>query len=85
VTTIVVTFVVMRVGVRELSHSTSRYLARVKAGETLEVTEHGHVIAQITPVVPAQPRRRPRVGYASSGDPTAARRVDELLAGGFGQ
>jgi antitoxin (DNA-binding transcriptional repressor) of toxin-antitoxin stability system len=75
----------MRVGVRELSHSTSRYLARVKAGETLEVTEHGHVIAQITPVASAQPRRRPHVGYASSGDPTAARRVDELLADGFGQ
>jgi len=44
-----------------------------------------HVIAQITPVASAQPRRRPHVGYASSGDPTAARRVDELLADGFGE
>jgi antitoxin (DNA-binding transcriptional repressor) of toxin-antitoxin stability system len=76
----------MRVGVRELSHNTSRYLARVKAGEALEVTEHGCVIAQITPVVSTEPRRpRPHVGYANSGDPTAARRVDEFLADGFGR
>ncbi|HET6949752.1 MAG TPA: type II toxin-antitoxin system prevent-host-death family antitoxin [Acidimicrobiales bacterium] len=38
------------VGVRELSHHTSRHLARVKAGHSLEVTEHGRVIAVITPV-----------------------------------
>jgi prevent-host-death family protein len=76
----------MKVGVRELSHNTSRYLARVKAGEALEVTEHGRVIAQITPVMATEPLRpRPHVGYADSGDPTAARRVDELLADGFGQ
>jgi GT2 family glycosyltransferase len=47
--------------------------------------ECGH-IAQITPVVAAEPRRpRPHVGYVNSGDPTAARRVDEFLADGFGQ
>lgn len=76
----------MKVGIRELSHNTSRYLARVKAGESLEVTEHGRVIAEITPAVSARPPRpRPHVGYASSGDPTAAQRVDELLTNGFGQ
>jgi prevent-host-death family protein len=38
-----------RVGVRELRQNLSVYLARVKAGETLEVTEHGQPVAQIGP------------------------------------
>jgi len=76
----------MRVALRELSHNTSRYLARVKAGEALMVTEHGRVIAQIMPVMSTEsPRPRPHVSCANSGDPTAARRVDEFLAGGFGR
>jgi prevent-host-death family protein len=38
-----------RVGVRELRQNLSVYLDRVKAGETLEVTEHGRVVAQLAP------------------------------------
>lgn len=38
-----------RVGVRELRQNLSVYLDRVKAGETLEVTEHGVPVAQLTP------------------------------------
>ncbi len=38
--------------VRELNQHTSRWLARVKAGETLEVTEHGRPIALLVPVDP---------------------------------
>ncbi len=38
-----------RVGVRELRQNLSVYLDRVKAGETLEVTEHGHPVARLTP------------------------------------
>ncbi len=38
-----------RVGVRELRQNLSVYLARVMAGETLEVTEHGHPVAQLGP------------------------------------
>lgn len=37
------------VGVRELRQNLSRYLDRVKAGETLVVTEHGRVIAHLVP------------------------------------
>jgi antitoxin (DNA-binding transcriptional repressor) of toxin-antitoxin stability system len=36
-----------RVGVRELRQNLSVYLDRVKAGETLEVTEHGQPVAQL--------------------------------------
>jgi prevent-host-death family protein len=38
-----------RVGVRELRQNLSVYLDRVKAGETLEVTEHGEPVAQLGP------------------------------------
>lgn len=38
-----------RVGVRELRQNLSVYLDRVKAGETLEVTEHGQPVAQLAP------------------------------------
>jgi antitoxin (DNA-binding transcriptional repressor) of toxin-antitoxin stability system len=39
-----------RVGVRELRQNLSVYLDRVKAGEVLEVTEHGHAVALFTPL-----------------------------------
>jgi len=38
-----------RVGVRELRQNLSVYLDRVKAGETLDVTEHGQPVAQLGP------------------------------------
>lgn len=38
-----------RVGVRELRQNLSVYLDRVKAGETLDVTEHGIPVAQLGP------------------------------------
>jgi prevent-host-death family protein len=39
-----------RVGVRELRQNLSVYLDRVKDGEILEVTEHGHAVALLTPL-----------------------------------
>jgi prevent-host-death family protein len=38
-----------RVGVRELRQNLSVYLDRVKAGERLEVTEHGQLVAELVP------------------------------------
>ncbi len=38
-----------RVGVRELRQNLSRHLARVKDGASLEVTEHGRVVARLSP------------------------------------
>ena len=38
------------VGVRELRQNLSVYLDRVKDGETLRVTEFGHVVALLTPL-----------------------------------
>ena len=46
----------VRIGVRELNQHTSRYIGKVKDGETVEVTEHGHLVALLVPV--------PRTGTA---------------------
>lgn len=43
----------IRVGIRELRQNLSVYLDRVKAGETLEVTEHGQPVAELRPRSPA--------------------------------
>ncbi|MGH9074612.1 MAG: type II toxin-antitoxin system Phd/YefM family antitoxin [Acidimicrobiales bacterium] len=45
-----------RIGVRELRQNASRYLALVKAGETVEVTERGELIALL--VSPSRSRSR---------------------------
>jgi prevent-host-death family protein len=45
---------VLRIGVRELRQNASRYLALVKAGETVEVTERGELVALLAP--PEGPR-----------------------------
>lgn len=38
-----------KVGVRDLRQNLSRYLDRVKEGEALDVTEHGRVVARLSP------------------------------------
>ena len=38
-----------RIGVRELRQHASRYLARVQAGESLEVTDRGRLVARLVP------------------------------------
>jgi prevent-host-death family protein len=40
------------VGVRELRQNLSKYLDRIKDGETLTVTERGHEIARLVPSAP---------------------------------
>ena len=47
----------LRIGVRELRQNASRYLARVKAGETVEVTERGVLIARLVPPQPSESAR----------------------------
>lgn len=38
-----------RIGIRELRQHASRYLARVRAGETVEVTDRGELVALLVP------------------------------------
>jgi prevent-host-death family protein len=42
----------MRVGTRQLKSKLSEYMRRVKAGETIIVTERGKPIGQIVPIQP---------------------------------
>jgi prevent-host-death family protein len=46
-----------RIGVRELRQHATRYLGRVKAGETVEVTERGQLIALLVPPAPGATER----------------------------
>lgn len=47
-----------RIGVRELRQHASRYLDRVKAGESIEVTERGTPVALLIPVMRDEVRER---------------------------
>jgi prevent-host-death family protein len=47
----------LRIGVRELRQNASRYLARVKAGETVEVTERGVLVARLVPLQQSESAR----------------------------
>ncbi len=38
-----------RIGIRELRQHASKYLERVEAGETIEVTNRGRVVAALVP------------------------------------
>ena len=40
------------VGIRELRQQVSAVLKRVMAGESIEVTDHGHPVAKIVPLRP---------------------------------
>jgi prevent-host-death family protein len=56
-------------GIRKLKDNLSRYIRRVEAGESIAVTAHGRVVAEI---VPPEASRQPRRS-----------RWDELIAGGI--
>ena len=51
-----------RIGVRELRQHASRYLDRVKSGETVQVTERGRLVALIVPPEPARAARERLIG-----------------------
>jgi prevent-host-death family protein len=41
-----------RIPIRELNQQTSRVLARVRAGESPEITDHGEAVARLIPIRP---------------------------------
>ncbi len=64
-----------RIGVRELRQHATRYLSRVKAGETVEVTERGRLVALL---VPPSPGASARERLIASGQLTPAARPFRL-------
>jgi prevent-host-death family protein len=53
-----------RIGIRGLRQHASRYVERVKRGETVEVTERGRLVAML---VPPQPARAARERLVAAG------------------
>lgn len=80
-----------RIGVRELRQHASRYLERVKAGETVEVTDRGRLVALLVPPTSATTARERLIeqGRLTAGRGplvfphrrAAAQRTDDVLAG----
>ena len=67
------------VGVRELRQNLSKYLASVKAGESLRVTERGKEVAVLAPSGAAA---EPYLELASlRGASVPARRLEDVAAG----
>lgn len=44
----------MKVGARELKNRFGHYLRQVKAGETVQVTDRGTIVAELRPSAPAK-------------------------------
>lgn len=61
----------LRIGVRDLNQHTSRYLSRVKTGDTVEITEHGRLIARLVPVDPEDDLLERLVAEGEAEPPTA--------------
>jgi len=78
-----------RAGIRELRQNLSRYVERVKRGESIEVTEHGRLVAVLAPAADRESElaslahrglavRAPRLELSSLGRPPRPRRGNPL-------
>lgn len=66
------------VGMRELRQHASSVLKRVVAGETIEVTDHGHPIARIVPVRHGILEQLTVEGRATAAEPDLLDQLDEM-------
>lgn len=78
-----------RAGIRELRQNLSRYVDRVRTGETIDVTDHGQLVARLTPASDTQSEiaaleardllvRAPSIAFASLAPPRARRAGERL-------
>ena len=85
-----------RAGIRELRQNLSRYVDRVRTGETIDVTDHGQLVARLTPASDTRSEiaalearglivQAPSLDFASLAPPRARRAGEplpsEILAG----
>jgi prevent-host-death family protein len=68
-----------RIGVRELNQHTSRYIAQVKAGKSIEVTERGEPVARLVPVRPRSGLVDRLIAAGEIQPPTSDRDIADLL------
>lgn len=74
-----------RIGVRELRQHASRYLARVKDGEVVEVTERGRLVARLVPAARAESDRDRLVAEGRLVRASAPWRLPEPVPAGTGE
>jgi prevent-host-death family protein len=78
-----------RAGIRELRQNLSRYVDRVRTGETIDVTEHGRLVARLIPASDARSEiaalearglvvRAPSLDFASLSPPRSRRAGERL-------
>jgi prevent-host-death family protein len=76
-------------GIRELRQNLSRYIDRVRSGETVDVTEHGQLVARLVPASDTRSQiaaleargltvRAPSLDFASLAPPRARRAGERL-------
>ncbi len=73
-----------RIGVRELRQNASRYLALVKAGQVVDVTERGTLIARLVPPTPAMTERERLIATGRLVGAKSEFRLPERLVVGEG-
>ena len=71
----------VRIGVRELRQHASRFLDQVKRGETVEVTERGHLVALLVPPTPSATERDRLIGQGRLLPAHRAFEVPEAIVG----
>lgn len=67
-----------RVGMRELRQQTSGVLRRVVAGETIDLTDHGHPVARLVPLSPGVLDQMIAEGRATAAEQDLLALLDEL-------
>lgn len=67
---------------RELNQYPSRVIARVRAGETVDITDRGRVVARLTPVAPADTILEELVRARLAAPAAITRPFDEPQEGG---
>lgn len=73
----------MDVGIRELRDSLSRYLASVREGHTITVTDHGQPVARIVPAgEPTSLERLIAAGRVTPGAKRMTKRPEPLKGSG---
>lgn len=73
-----------QIGIRELRQHASRWIAKAKAGATIQITDRGEPVARLVPVDPGDKRRNTLVAdglLIPAAKPRTPLRVGDLIQG----
>ena len=72
------------IGIRELRQNASVWIAKAKAGVTIQITDRGRPVARIVPLTPAEQARDKLIAEGQlipAGAPRVPLRVSDLIDG----